>query len=66
MAEVASVVRTTTKNPSGGFIRAAYEIGDTTEACPMEPSQDYVIAPDGEIVKVSDGNYEYTGMYVVD
>jgi hypothetical protein len=32
----------------------------------MEPSKDYVIAPDGEIVKVSDGNYEYTGMYVVD
>jgi hypothetical protein len=32
----------------------------------MEPSKDYVIAPDGEIVKVADGNYEYTGMYVVD
>ena len=32
----------------------------------MEPSDDYVIAPDGEIVKVKDGNYEYTGMYVVD
>jgi hypothetical protein len=32
----------------------------------MEPSQDYVIAPDGEIVKVTDGAYEYTGMYVVE
>lgn len=32
----------------------------------METSNDYVIAPDGEIVKVSEGNYEHTGMYVVD
>ena len=32
----------------------------------MEPSQSYMVAPDGEIVKVSDGNYEYTGMYIVD
>ncbi len=32
----------------------------------MEPSKDYVIAPDGEIVKVVEGAYEYTGMYVVD
>jgi hypothetical protein len=32
----------------------------------MDPTDDYVIAPDGEIVKVKDGVYEYTGMYVVD
>ncbi len=32
----------------------------------MDPSNDYVIAPDGEIVKVSEGNYEHTGMYVVE
>jgi hypothetical protein len=32
----------------------------------MSPSDEYVVAPDGEIVKVIDGSYEYTGMYVVD
>ena len=32
----------------------------------MDPNSDYVVAPDGEIVKVKDGGYEYTGMYVVD
>ena len=32
----------------------------------MEPSQDYIIADDGEIVKVRNGAYEYTGMYVVE
>jgi hypothetical protein len=25
----------------------------------------YVLAPDGEIVKVSEGDYEYTGMYIL-
>ena len=50
----------------GGFINAPRRVGGATEACPMEPSQNYVIAPDGEIVKVADGNYEYTGMYMVD
>jgi hypothetical protein len=49
----------------GGFIRAAHVKG-VQEDLVMEPAEDYVIAPDGEIVKVKEGNYEYTGMYVVD
>ena len=31
----------------------------------MCPSMNYVLAPDGEIVKVSDRGYEYTGMFVL-
>jgi hypothetical protein len=37
-----------------------------TEDVNVEPDKDYVIAPDGEIVKVKNGGYEYTGMYVVE
>jgi hypothetical protein len=32
----------------------------------MESSDDYVVATDGEIIKVKNGAYEYTGMYVVE
>lgn len=49
----------------GGFIRAAH-VKRVQEDLAMDPAEDYVIAPDGEIVKVKEGNYEYTGMYVVD
>ena len=49
-----------------GFINPAHRKRVALEACAMEPSDNYVIAPDGEIVKVLEGNYEYTGMYVVD
>jgi hypothetical protein len=49
----------------GGFITAANEKG-ATEADTVEHDKDYVIAPDGEIVKVKNGGYEYTGMYVVE
>ena len=31
----------------------------------MTPMMNYMLAPDGEIVKVVDGDYEYTGMYIV-
>ncbi len=30
----------------------------------MTPIMQYVLAPDGEIVKVSEKGYEYTGMYI--
>ena len=30
----------------------------------MTPIMQYVLAPDGEIVKVSEVGYEYTGMYI--
>ena len=49
----------------GGFISHAH-VRKVQEDLAMEPAEDYVIAPDGEIVKVKEGNYEYTGMYVVD
>lgn len=32
----------------------------------MKSADNYAIAQDGEIVKIIDGGYEYTGMYVVD
>jgi len=32
----------------------------------MTTSDNYTVAPDGEIVKMIDGRMEYTGMYVVD
>ncbi len=31
----------------------------------MEPSMRYVVARNGEIVKVVEGGYEYTGMYIL-
>ena len=31
----------------------------------MTPMMDYVMAPDGEIVKVVEGQYEHTGMYIL-
>ena len=31
----------------------------------MEPSMKYVVAQNGEIVKVVEGGYEYTGMYII-
>jgi len=27
---------------------------------------EYMLAPDGEIVKVTKGGYEYTGMFIMD
>lgn len=31
----------------------------------MQAAMRYVVAQDGELVKVSEGGYEYTGMYLV-
>ncbi len=31
----------------------------------MAPVMEYMLAPDGEIVKVTDRGYEYTGMYIL-
>ncbi len=31
----------------------------------MMPIMQYVLAPDGEIVKVLEDGYEYTGMYIL-
>jgi hypothetical protein len=31
----------------------------------MAPIMHYVLAPDGEIVKVSETGYEYTGMFIL-
>jgi hypothetical protein len=31
----------------------------------MTPIMNYVLAPDGEIVKVLEDGYEYTGMYIL-
>jgi hypothetical protein len=31
----------------------------------MEPVMDYLLSPDGEIVKVLDEEYEFTGMYIL-
>ena len=31
----------------------------------MTPSMQYAIAPDGEIVKVLEDGYEFTGMYIL-
>ena len=31
----------------------------------MKPVMNYYLAPDGEIVKVVKGAYEYTGMYIM-
>lgn len=36
------------------------------EVCAMDSNQKYAIAQDGEIVKILEGQVEYTGMYVVD
>jgi hypothetical protein len=38
----------------------AHQVVDT-----MAPTMDYRLAPDGEIVKVSEKGYEYTGMYIL-
>jgi len=59
-------LRTTLDIRSGGFIWGGTGYFTLQEDLAMETSNDYVIAPDGEIVKVSEGNYEHTGMYVVD
>jgi len=32
----------------------------------MEPVMEYVLASDGQIVKVNSGGYEYTGMFIID
>ena len=32
----------------------------------MSPIMKYVLAPDGEIVKVVEGRYEYTGMFILE
>ena len=47
------------------FIKANHGSRETEDII-VEPDKDYVIAPDGEIVKVKNGGYEYTGMYVVE
>jgi hypothetical protein len=31
----------------------------------MSPTMQYALAPDGEIVKVVEDGYEYTGMYIL-
>jgi hypothetical protein len=31
----------------------------------MTPIMHYVLTPDGEIVKVSEAGYEYTGMFIL-
>lgn len=36
-----------------------------TGEVPTLPTMDYVLAPDGEIVKVVEGGYEYTGMFIL-
>lgn len=32
----------------------------------MQPMMNYMLAPNGEIVKVDGGQYEYTGMFIID
>jgi hypothetical protein len=39
---------------------------DRQEVREMTTSDNYTVAPDGEIVKMIDGRMEYTGMYVLD
>ncbi len=39
---------------------------DRREVREMATSDNYTVAPDGEIVKMIDGRMEYTGMYVLD
>lgn len=34
--------------------------------CAMQPVMSYVVSSEGEIVKVVDQGYEYTGMFVVE
>ena len=34
--------------------------------CAMQPVMDYVVSSEGEIVKIVDQAYEYTGMFVVE
>ncbi len=31
----------------------------------LTPLMQYVLAPDGEILKVAEDGYEYTGMYIL-
>ncbi len=37
----------------------------TQVASTMTPTMQYALAPDGEIVKVVEDGYEYTGMYIL-